>query len=274
MKTIKQLVSVFLLVALAPYVSSATEQAETKQPTLTAEEIVSRASLASYYAGADGSAEARMKIVDAQGRRQLRQFSMLRRNVEPGGDQDLMVFFSRPSDVRGTVYRVIKHPGNDDDRWLYLPGLDLVKRISAGDKRTYFVGSDFFYEDVSGRDPKADSHQLIATTPELFQLRSTPKDSKSVEFVEYTSWIDRKTFLPVKVEYTDARGKVYRRMEVIKTEVFQGYPVATEVKISRVTRGTYTLMQMRRVRFDIGLPQDIFSERSLRNPPTKWLKAK
>ena len=96
MKTIKQLVSVVVLVLLAPYASSVTGQPETSELSLSAEDIVTRASLASYYAGADGRAEARMKIVDAQGRRQLRQFSMLRRNVDPGGDQDLMVFFQSP----------------------------------------------------------------------------------------------------------------------------------------------------------------------------------
>src|SRR5690606_10735431 len=130
--------------------------------TLTdVDEIVERANLAAYYAGEDGRSEARMLIEDAQDRRQLRQFTVLRRNHAPGGDQDFMVFFSRPSDVRGTVFLVAKHIERDDDRWLYLPGLDLVRRISAGDKRTSFVGSHFFYEDVSGRNPADDEHRLV-----------------------------------------------------------------------------------------------------------------
>ncbi|MFQ5635491.1 MAG: outer membrane lipoprotein-sorting protein, partial [Gammaproteobacteria bacterium] len=110
------------------------------------DEIVRRANLASYYAGTDGRSEVRMIIRDARGREQRRQFTVLRRNAAAGGDQDFLVVFSRPSDVRGTVYLVKKHVGGDDDRWLYLPGLDLVKRISAGDKRTSFVGADYFYE--------------------------------------------------------------------------------------------------------------------------------
>ncbi|MRI31452.1 outer membrane lipoprotein-sorting protein [Endozoicomonas sp. OPT23] len=239
-----------------------------------ASEIVRKANMAYYYAGSDGRAEARMKIVDAQGRTQLRQFTMLRRDREQGGLQDMMVFFSRPSDIRGTVFRVVRHPGGDDDRWLYLPGLDLVKRISAGDKRTSFVGSDFFYEDVSGRDPQADKHTLMDTTDQFYVLTSIPKDSKSVEFASYQSWINRATLLPEKVEFTNQKGKLYRRMEVLKTDTVQGYPVVLQARISNLDRGTSTLMQMRGIKFDLGMPANIFSERSLRTPPVQWLRKK
>ena len=108
--------------------------------------LVQEAERASYYSGNDGRSDARMMIVDNQGRKQLRQFTILRRDVSDNGDQQMMVFFSRPSDVKDTVFRVEKHVdvNVDDDRWLYLPALDLVKRISAGDKRTSFVGSHFY----------------------------------------------------------------------------------------------------------------------------------
>ena len=237
-------------------------------------DIVRAANLAAYYAGEDGRAEARMKITDSQGRTQLRQFTILRRNQSSGGDQDMLVYFSRPSDVRGTVFRVIRHPGADDDRWLYLPGLDLVKRISAGDQRTSFVGSDFFYEDVSGRDPNEDHHKLLETTSDHYVLESVPVKPGSVEFVRYKSWIDKKSLLPMKVEYTNEQGKIYRRMETLKVEIIQGHPTALAGRISDLIRGSKTEMQLRGVRYDLGLPADIFSERSLRNPPTKWLRAK
>ncbi len=109
--------------------------------------LIKHAEKVAYYAGEDGRSQARMMIVDAQGRKQMRQFTILRKDVEDNGDQKMMVFFSRPTDVKDTVFRVEKHASvnQDDDRWLYLPALDLVKRISAGDKRTSFVGSHFFY---------------------------------------------------------------------------------------------------------------------------------
>jgi hypothetical protein len=174
--------------------------------------------------------------------------------------------------VRGTVFLVAKHIDRDDDRWLYLPGLDLVRRISAGDKRTSFVGSHFFYEDVSGRNPAEDEHRLVETTAEHYVLESTPKDPAGVEFARYVTRIDRTTFLPVKTEYFDSRDRVYRLMEVLGVEEIDGYPTVTRSRMSEPLDGGQTLMEFRYTEYDVGLPADIFSERYLRTPPTDWLR--
>ncbi len=237
-----------------------------------ADEIVSRANLAAYYAGADGRSEVRMIIQDAQGREQRRQFTVLRRDVEDGHDQDFLVVFSQPSDVRGTVFLVKKHVGADDDRWLYLPGLDLVKRISAGDKRTSFVGAHYFYEDVSGRGPDEDIHVLLHTTDAAYVLEHVPKDPSSVEFTKYTTWIDRETYLPMKIEYANATGRVYRSVEVIEVTEVDGHPTVTKSRVSDLDGNGETNMEFRFIAYDIEMPADVFTERSLRSPPRDWLK--
>jgi hypothetical protein len=246
----------------------------TAADTLSAEDIVQRANLAAYYAGADGRSEARMRIVDGQGREQRRQFTVLRRDVEQGGDQQFLVVFSQPADVRGTTFLVQKHVNGDDDRWLYLPGLDLVKRIAAGDKRTSFVGAHYYYEDVSGRRPDEDSHELVETTDDYYVLLHRPLDPRSVEFAEYTTWISRETFLPMRIEYRDAAGQPIRRVEVQNVESIEGVPTVTASRISDVASGGYTDVQFRFVDYDLGLPDDLFSERSLRAPPAQWLQHK
>lgn len=237
-----------------------------------ADDIVARANLAAYYAGQDGRSEARMIIRDAQGREQRRQFHILRRDVEEGGDQDFLVVFSQPSDVRDTAYLVRKHAGADDDRWLYLPGLDLVRRVSAGDKRTSFVGAHYFYEDVSGRGPDEDTHALIETTDEHYVLEHTPKDTSTVEFAAYQTWIHRDTFLPMKIEYRNVAGDIYRRVEVMRVEEIDGYPTVTLSRVSDLAGGGQTDMQFRNIDYDLGLEESVFTERSLRNPPRQWLR--
>jgi outer membrane lipoprotein-sorting protein len=237
-----------------------------------ADEIIARADLAAYYAGDDGRSEVRMIITDGQGREQRRQFTVLRRDVEDAGDQQFLVVFSQPSDVRNTVFLVDKHIDRDDDRWLYLPGLDLVKRISAGDKRTSFVGAHYFYEDVSGRRPSDDTHELIETTDEFYVLSHTPVEPKTVEFSSYVTWIDRLTFLPMKIEYTNPAGDLYRRVEVFEVQEFEGHPTVTTSRVSNLLTGGKTDMQFRYVRYDAGIPDSVFTERSLRNPPRDWLK--
>ncbi|WP_067863743.1 outer membrane lipoprotein-sorting protein [Neptuniibacter marinus] len=237
-----------------------------------ADEIVSKANLVSYYAGNDGRSEARMLIKDAQGREQKRQFTILRRDREEGGEQDFLVVFSRPSDVRNTVFLVAKKPGGDDDRWLYLPGLDLVKRISAGDKRTSFVGSHYFYEDVSGRSIREDSHQLLETTDKHYVIENKPLDTNSAEFSRYIAWISKANFLPEKIEYRDENDTVYRRVEVLSSALIQGHETVTKSKVSDLRSGGSTTLEFRFQNYDLGMDQAVFSERSLRKPPREWLQ--
>lgn len=234
-------------------------------------EIVSRAEQAAYYAGRDGRAEARMQIVDARGREQMRQFTMLRRDGE-AGEQHFLIVFSRPTDVRDTAFLVHKRPAAEDDRWLYLPGLDLVRRIAPGDKRTSFVGSHFFYEDVSGRHLEEDTHSLIEVTDEHHVVRSVPRDTVSVEFAAYTTWIDRDTWLPVRAEYERNDGRIYRRMEVLEVEPIDGHPTATRMRMSDVGSGGHTVAEMRFIAYDLDIPAGVFTERSLRNPPRQWMR--
>jgi len=237
-----------------------------------ANEIITKANLVSYYSADDGRAQARMIIVDAQGKKQMRQFTILRKDQTDLGNQDILVFFTRPTDVNGTVFRVVKKIESADDRWLYLPALDLVKRISAGDKRTSFVGAHFFYEDVSGRNPAEDNFTLLGTDNDFYILQAVPKDKKSVEFNHYIVKISKTTFLPMQVDYYNSQDKKVRSMTVLKTQEIEGVTTVMHSKITQHSDGSYTEMQFRKVKYNLGLPDSIFSERSLHNPPKAWLR--
>lgn len=238
---------------------------------MSASEIIHQSNLAAVYPANDGKTEARMMIVDKQGRKQIRQFYILRKNVSKGGEQKYFVYFTQPSDVARTTFLVNKQPGADDDRWLYLPGLDLVKRIAAGDKRTSFVGSTFFYEDISGRDVNADNYRVINEDAKQWTLKAVPKSESSVEFDYFTVVIDKNTYLPLEAKYYDKNGKLYRRITGSKVKTIEGFPTLTQIKAENLHDNSFTITQMRAVKYDVGLPNSIFNEGSLRMPPQKWL---
>lgn len=241
---------------------------------LSPKEIVTQANEVAVYSGKDGRTQARMMIVDSQKRKQLREFIILRKNIEKGGEQKYLVVFTRPSDVARTSFLVIKKPASEDNRWLYLPGLDLVKRIAAGDKRTSFVGSTFFYEDISGRNIEADNFSLISEDDKQWLLKATPKNPSEVEFSYYQVSIDKKTMLPMKAEYFNQDKQVYRRISASKVQNIQGFDTIVQMKAENLSDGSYSITQMRNVKYDEGIEDSVFSERSLRTPPSKWLKFK
>ena len=267
-----------LLISSNGFAQALATQSDESSSSIDVAEIVNKAEQAAYYAGNDGRSMARMLIVDEQGRKQMRQFTILRKDVlnEAGadtGDQRMLVFFSRPTEVEGTVFRVEKHAAlnSDDDRWLYLPALDLVKRIAAGDKRTSFVGSHFFYEDVSGRATAQDSFELLEQTQTHYRLKATPKDTALVEFSHYVVEIDKDTYLPTLINFYKGDNN-YRRVEAVTIETIQGNPTVVRSKVTDLASGGYTLMEFRGIEYDIGLPDSIFSERSLRVPPQNYIK--
>jgi outer membrane lipoprotein-sorting protein len=249
------------LCTLLPFFATA---AETE---LSANEIVLKAEQAAYYGGKDGKADVNMTIHDAGGGTRERDFRILRWNGEDGG-QKFYVYFNGPADVRGMAYLVWKHADDrEDDRWLWLPAIGKINRIASGDKRTSFVGSDFVYEDVSGRDPQADTHELLGMENGRYHIRSTPKDPDSVEFASYEIWIDAETFLPLKAEYKNTTGDIIRRVTADQVETIQDIPTVLVSTVEDVRRNSKTVNTFSNVSYNIGLDERIFSERFLRRPP-------
>lgn len=244
------------------------------------DEIVKKSNYVAYYQGKDGRARVAMNIKDPQGRERKKLFFILRRNSngevettpENAGPQKFYVYFLLPPDERQTVFMVHKLIDRDDDRWLYLPALDLVKQISSTEKRTSFVGSNFFYEDVSGRSLDADTHELEKTTENYYVLKNTPKDPASVEFAYFRMYVHRDTFITVSVEYFDKNGEKYRTYTADKVDTIEGFPTVMQSTMKDLRSGGETTLNYLAVNYNVGIPDEIFTERYLRLAPQEYLK--
>ncbi|MBD3246311.1 MAG: outer membrane lipoprotein-sorting protein [Candidatus Omnitrophica bacterium] len=236
-----------------------------------ADEIARKAYNTAYYEGDDGRATVEMTLTDRQERTRKRKFQILRYDIKDGGRQKYYVYFREPADVREMVYMVWKHVGSDDDRWLYLPALDLVRRIAASDKRSSFVGSDFTYEDISGRSVDLDSHELVSSEGGKYLLKNTPKDPDLVEFSYYLVSIDKETMMPVKAEYFDAQGEKYREINALEVKEIQGHPTIIRQRADDLAAGSHTIVEFSDIEYDVGISEDIFTERYLRRAPRRWL---
>ncbi|MDD5246599.1 MAG: outer membrane lipoprotein-sorting protein [Candidatus Omnitrophica bacterium] len=239
---------------------------------LTADEIVLKANQAAYYQGKDGRADVDMVITDSLGRTRERSLTILRENASGGLEQKYYVYFHRPADVKDMAYIVWKHVKRDDDRWLYLPAMDLVRRIASSDKRSSFAGTTFLYEDISGRSPEEDRHELVKSDGGRFEIKNTPKDPNTIEFSYYNLWIDKNNFLPVKAEYYDKQGVLYRRIEALEIKEIQGFPTVVKMKAEDLNSNSHTVSAFKNVKYDVGLSQEIFNERYLRRPPMQWIQ--
>ena len=264
----------FRQIALSLVAAVAVVSAPARAADPSGEEIVKRSLEAFYYAGNDIRAKVQMKLINPQGQVREREMTMLRINLGKSGDQRYYIFFHGPADVKGTSFLVWKYPGKDSDRWIYVPALKLVKRIAADDKRSSFVGSDFTYEDVSGRNLQDETHALVRKE-ELGGRPAYVVESKPKTVIDYSrrlSWIDSERWLPLKEEYFDARNQPLRTFTADKVEQTgkQWTVMARSMKNLQSAHRTEVVYQA--MEYDIGLKQDIFTERYLRDAPAQWVR--
>ena len=204
-ETMKRYLKFLVLVLLTAALSPALLHAE------DAVDIIKKSQDAFFSQGKDMKAMVKMTLVSKSGQQRLRELTMLRKNGA-GGEQKYFMYFHNPGDVRGTSFMVYKYPGKDDDRWIFIPAINLVNRIASKDSRSSFVGSDFTYEDVSGRDIEDDTHKYVKEESIQGKLchvvESIPKNP--TEYTKKLSWVDKATYLPLKDEYYDVQGSLYK----------------------------------------------------------------
>jgi hypothetical protein len=85
-------------------------------------------------------------------------------------------------------------------------------------------------------------------------------------------WIHRQTFLPIKAEYYDKNGEKYRVYEALKVEDIQGLKTVTKSRMKDLRSSEETIIEYMNVKYNIGLSEDIFTERYLRRAPAKYLR--
>jgi outer membrane lipoprotein-sorting protein len=238
------------------------------------EEIIAKSRLAFYYAADDMKAKISMELIDKDGRKRIREMTMLRKDDQDGGQQKYFIYFHQPTDVKDMTFMVYKYPDKDADRWLFIPAIDLVKRIAANDKFSSFVGSDFTYEDISGRNPAEDTHTFVRKDTlegkACFVVESTPKEAS--EYAKRISWIDTTNFLPLKEEFYDKQNELYRQFEAGEIKEIDGIPTITQRVVKNIKSGHRTEVSFEEIKYNLGIGDDIFSERYLRKPPLQWIK--
>ena len=246
------------------------------QSTPTPLDIAAKYQNAFFYAGKDMRSVVSMQLIESGGKERIREMTMLRSNSDTSLDQKYFIYFHQPADVEGMTFMVYKYPQKDDDRWLYMPGLDLVKRIAANDKRSSFVGSDFTYEDVSGRDLTEDDFTILREEAidgkNCYVLKAVPKDPKGSDFNYKLIWVDKTTFLPWKEEYYDIRGDLFKVFTAEEVRSVSDIPTVTKRRIVNVKNRHQTLVSFDQIEYNAGIDPELFTERYLKRPPARWIK--
>jgi len=225
--------------------------------------------------GRDSTARVRMKLFDRQGRSRERALTIrtLRgASTRPASGDRVLIRFTSPADINGTGFLVWEQPGGDDERFLFLPSLGRVRRIAGAESQESFVGSDFTYEDIGGRELERYTYSLLdenatwtppgGTPRPAYRLESRSKDAKA-RWPRVTSLVLKDSFVVVHAEIYNRRNEVQKTFDARRVERVDGYWTVLEMHMSDASQRTRTELVVERIDYDLGLTVDDFSRREL-----------
>ncbi|MDO4789845.1 MAG: outer membrane lipoprotein-sorting protein [Porphyromonas sp.] len=211
-----------------------------------------------------------MKLINKRG--SIRERKITSYSIDVGADKKdrkSIMFFQYPGDVKGTGFLTwdYDNPDKEDDKWLYLPAMKKVRRISGSSaKKDYFMGSDFTYDDMGQRNVDEDVHKLLGEETigghKCWKLESTPIDKRDI-YTKKISWIRTDCLIPIKVEYYDKMEKLHRLLEMSDITRVQGYWVAQRLSMTNVQTGHQTILEITNPQYDLPMDESKFNVTTL-----------
>ena len=232
---------------------------------LTGEEIAQNAH--DRDTGSTSHALMQMDLIDKGGNINSRLVETWKMEDEKELDSLVMVFH-KPASVKDTRFLVVENEGRDDDKWIYLPALKKVRRIDSSEGGNSFMGTDFTYDDMETRKVEEDSHDLIKEEKiagyNCYAIEAASIDPDNSQYSRRISWIDRETWVPVKMELYDKKGNLEKVMTADRIEKVQGYWTIIKTTMKNVQTGHSTVLSMKKLVYDEKLNPALFTTKFLK----------
>ena len=210
-----------------------------------------------------------MQLIDRSGNVQNRTGRIYRREAGSGTYEQITVFFS-PQNIRNTSFLSIDQAGSDDPMWLYLPALRRAKLVPSADRGSSFVGIDFSMEDVKlGFEYEDYDASVLKMTKVGGQnaavLQVTPRTAtlqRSLGYETAVITVRLDNYYMVDSQYYQ-RGKLIKHNSASKIRKVGGIWTAMELTSHDLQNNHKTVLQLRNVRYNSGLPASFFSRQTL-----------
>jgi outer membrane lipoprotein-sorting protein len=187
-------------------------------------------------------------LTDKTGKEKIREASMFQK-----GTDKKLYRYTKPESQAGMATLTL--PGNV--MYLYMPAFGKPKKISILSKDQSFNNTDFSYEDMA-TTPYVDRYtpELLDSENEEYILSLIPKAEKS-NYSKIIARINKPDGYPTVMEYYDQKGKKFKEANY-QYEKIGEYWNASVVIMKDLEKNHSTRIQISDVKFDQGLPDDLF----------------
>lgn len=202
-----------------------------------------------------------MTLINNVGDKRIREVVSYQKDY--GKDTKAIMIFQSPGDVKGTGYLSWEYDDEDkeDNRWLYMPALRKIRRISGSSNDDYFMGTDFTYDDMGDRNVDEDEHSLLREEElngyQCWVVQSIPKDIDEGDYSKKISWIRQDIDMAVKIEYYNEYGllKTYYAKEIVQLD---GIWTAQEKLMINKQDEHQTILEMTELKFNLAMDDNLF----------------
>jgi len=204
----------------------------------------------------DMTSQMTMNLQDKRGKVRTR----LLKTYRIGDDKQIM-WFLKPSDVKGTSFLRLSYDDRDDDMWIYLPAFGKVRRIASHSKKGSFMGTDFTFEDMGDRKLKDYNYQLVKVEvindKTCWVIESIPNENVATDYSKIVSWIWKEDYSSLKEEYFDKKGNL-KKVKVVDVINVEKYWLPTSITMENLKTKHQTEMIFDEIKVDTGLDKKVF----------------
>jgi len=210
-----------------------------------------------------------MILINSRGEKRIRKIKMYSRK-RSANENDMLMRFEYPDDVKGTGFLLREHENKDDERYLYLPALHRIKRIASSGKGGNFMSSDFSYYDIGKPKLNDWKYSLLGSEKikgnDCYKIKCSPASSSIVEETGYGQlirWIRKDIYLTVKTVYYDRNLKEWKRLDVTNYQKISGVWFQTKMIMTDIQNNHTTKMIFSNLKVNSNLPEVFFTKRFL-----------
>lgn len=205
-----------------------------------------------------------MSLINPKGKIRVRTISVHKKEYD--NDTKQVMIFSKPADVKGVGYLSISHKnGGEDDRWLYMPALKKVRRISGSGSGDSFMGSDFSYDDMGGHQLNDYDYTLLGTESingrAAWKIEIVPHTKK--QYSKSVTWIDQETLLYLKSEFYDKQDRQIKLLIAEDIQNENGFWIAKKMTMENVQTKHKTIIKTMKTKYNINISDSIFRASAL-----------
>jgi hypothetical protein len=209
-------------------------------------------------------AEVKLTTVGKDGKTKEQVLTTTAKKV--GGRTHSLVRFSQPAGVAGVAVLTVEGAGGEaSEMSLYLPKLKRVRKVARTQRGQSFMDTDFSYADLGGTGGETDESLKKAGETKVMDrlawvLRGTAGPDSP--YGEVTVYVDKETYVPTKVEYSDKTGKPLKVYRAASLKKFKDRVIAAKAEMENLQTGSRTTIEVLKLE-DSTLGDEAFSERAL-----------